>query len=193
MELTSPQCAPPPPASPRRTDQASTALRATFVAQCLKGPKGAPESTWKASPGCREPAVLVLRGLGGDKQGCQWAQGWGNRHWSGGFTSLSHSGCGICLFSVGEVCDFSSEPGGQVASQSLLRPGRSLQCLGLGGIAPSLHRDPGSPTAPLGSRCGTWKPVWSLWSLGPSGPAGLPACPGSDAAGPASSEPCFPS
>lgn len=42
--------------------------------------------------------------------------------WSGSFTSLSHTRRGICLVSVGEVCDFSSEPRGDVSSHTLLWP-----------------------------------------------------------------------
>ena len=54
-------------ASPQRTGQAIAALRATPVAQSSKGPKGAPESTWQASPGCRPGAAG--QGVGGGRAG----------------------------------------------------------------------------------------------------------------------------
>lgn len=76
-------------ASPQRTDQAIAALKATLVAQSVKGLQVAPESMWLVSPGR-----------------CPGAAGWGwvgvrrgrSRHWSGCFTSPSLTRGGICFF-----------------------------------------------------------------------------------------------
>lgn len=101
-----------------------------------------------------------------------------------GFTSLSLPGCGICLFSVGEFCDFSSEPGGSCPVSLPLQGS-------MGGIPPPTAHNPSSPTASLGSRkrggvesgnlCGDTSFVGPLVSQAPPqvslGLALPPACP----------------
>lgn len=160
MDLTSPRC--PLAASPQRTDQAIAALRATLVAQSMKGPQVAPESTWQVSPGR-----------------CPGAAGWGwvgvrggrSRHWSGCFTSPSLTRRGICFFSVGEISDFSSAPGGHIPSQPL------LQRPGLGGILPPITCDPRKEhSRGSGNLCGDTSSVGPLVSELLSGPL-LPCSP----------------
>lgn len=61
-------------ASPQRTDQAIAALRATLVAQSVKGLQVAPESTWLVSPG-RCPGVAGWGWVGvrgGEEQALEW-------------------------------------------------------------------------------------------------------------------------
>lgn len=91
--------------------------------------------------------------VGGRGRGVPSGRGWG-RHWSCGFTSLSHTRRGIYFFAVVEFCDFPSEPRGDTLSIPTSKPGcPSSAQVWVESLPPTTHGS-SSPTVPLCPRKG---------------------------------------